>query len=153
MNNILIYVIIFVSSFLGSSASSESISSQDGEIGVGTFLKLISYPNPSEAIITASQRGNLIWINVLGFAGADLNTQDLHGNTPLIYASLSGYASIVRSLLKFHKGSLKRVQIFATNRHGENAIDVATSNVAPILKEAISTLILEDCAICYEALN
>ncbi len=51
-----------------------------------------------------------------------LNTQDYHGDTPLVWSSRQGYASVVRYVTKFPK-----VDIFSVNKTGSNAMHMSSS--------------------------
>ena len=46
----------------------------------------------------ATATGNIIELNALIMAGADVNTTDCYGNTPLNWAADNGHTEIVKAL-------------------------------------------------------
>ena len=83
--------------------------------------------DPSKEILEAAAQGNLAEIEKLLNQGADVNTHDTNGITPLMLASAEGYREIVVLLLE------KGADAAIVNNHGETALSVASEETIRML--------------------
>jgi ankyrin repeat protein len=85
------------------------------------------------ALILVTKRGDLPWVGFLLQAGADVNLRDNEGNSPILLASISGFAEGVRVLL------IVKAKVDQQNNLGETALIKAVQ----VRDVAIATMLLE----------
>lgn len=74
----------------------------------------VGFPLEISSLLLAVSRGYYEIAKVLISAGADVNFEGIHGNTPLMLASSNGYESIVKLLLDNRADVNKRSRIGST---------------------------------------
>ncbi len=83
--------------------------------------------NGETALIIVAKRRDLVWLRFLAARGADVNLADRQGMTPLMHATLLGFAEGATELLE--RGAV----VDQANRRGETALIMAVQRRDPAL--------------------
>jgi len=78
--------------------------------------------NPNSMLLSSAKVGNLDYVKLAIAQGADINTRDENGGTPLHWAVYYNHKDIVEFLL------MQGANPFAVDNQGVNPIDVAKMN-------------------------
>lgn len=104
------YIVTLLTSFLFFALLAESAFAENSEISV------------TEDLIQAVQNIDIVSLNVLLADGADIDTVDQQGNTPLMLASSIGNPRMLRIIL------VHNPDIHARNNNGETALMIAAEH-------------------------
>ena len=86
-------------------------------------MECSTIPNANKELLVSATIGNITSVRILLHCNAsDINTVDVGGRSPLIWASRYGHAEIVKLLLSHPAIDVNRVE----NKNGDSALTIAT---------------------------